>query len=110
MNFIKESYETIYEKCYKKLPWIIAGITGALFFLVGFIEVCVGTEGFGYNYEGLLQGIVGSMEYISAILASFVWLIVAVVGFCVALIISKIVVSQKIMVVQRLTEIGKKDD
>ena len=99
------SYEDIYNEYYVRMPKIVSIIWGALLALVGLVEVGIATEGFTYFYRGLLEFLVGDEAYTSAIFALIVWWLVAfLIAYAIQFVL-KISISQKIMVVDRLTKI-----
>ncbi|NMP37458.1 MAG: hypothetical protein GX051_04960 [Clostridiales bacterium] len=108
MNIIKMSYEKVYEKYYKRLPKIVAVIVTVFIAFIGVADVLAATEFLGSSYDGILSFIVGNEVYTSGIFAFIIWAILAVALYFIIYIVSKIAISQKIMVVQRLTEIKEK--
>ena len=108
MNIIKMSYEKVYEQYYKRLPKIIAVIVTVFVAIVGVADVLIATEMLSWNYVGLLSFIVGKRAYTSAVFAIIIWAVLAIALYFIIHIISKIAISHKIMVIQRLTEIKEK--
>ena len=99
------NYEDIYNKYYVRMPKILSIICGALLAFLGLVEVGIATEGFARRYEGILEFLVGDQAYTSAIFALIVWWgIVFLIAYAIQFVL-KISISQKIMVVDRLTKI-----
>ena len=107
-KIIKMDFEEVYERYYTRLPKITALIVSILVGLVGLIDILASTAFFGDPYAGILKFLVGSEAFTSGFFALVVWAIFAAALYFMVLIISKISISQKIMVVQRLTEIKNK--
>jgi len=99
------SYEDIYNNYYVQSPKIASIITGALLAIFGLTEVGIATDGFSTNYHGILEFLVGHGAYISAIAALIVWWLAAFLIACAIRFALKIAISQKIVVVNRLTKI-----
>lgn len=99
------TYEDIYNKYYVRMPKIVAIIWGALLAVIGLVEVGIATEGFSYCYEGILEFLVGDQAYTSAIFALIIWWGIAFLIAYTIQFVLKIFISQKIMVVDRLTKI-----
>lgn len=108
MKISEMSYEQVYNNYFIKLPKIISMILGILSIVIGLLDVLVSTSFLSSEYDGMLASLVGTEAYTSAILAIVVWAIVAVLCFYVVHLILKISISQKIMVVDRLTQIRDK--
>lgn len=108
MNVSQMSYEEVYGKYYPKLPKYIALVAAIPLIFVGIVEVYMATDSFLDGYEGIWSFIIGKEAYTSAILAAFIWIILAVAAYFIDYVILKTIISQRIMVVQRLTEISKK--
>ena len=101
------SYENIYKKYYLNFPKMIAIFVAILLSLSGLLEVIIATNGFDGRYKGILEFIVGHDVRISEIYALAIWcalscLIAYVIHFFV-----KVAISQKIVVVDRLTQIAE---
>lgn len=76
--------------------------------LIGIVDlITLASWGFhdGYQYRGVWYSVVGSS---GEFLAAIIWIVLAIATYFIDYIILIIVISQKIMVVQRLTEISKK--
>ena len=99
------TYEDIYNKYYVKMPKIVAIIWGALLAVIGLVDVGIATKGFTWYYKGILEFLVGDQAYTSAIFALIVWLGVAFLLAYAIQFVLKISISQKIVVVDRLTKI-----
>lgn len=108
MKISKMSYEQVYSNYFIKLPKIISTILGVLSVIVGLLDVLVSTSFLGREYEGMLASLVGTEAYTSANLAVIVWAIIAFICFYVVHLVLKISISQKIVVVDRLTQIRDK--
>ena len=99
------NYEGIYNKYYIRLPKIISIFWGALFAIIGLIEVLIGSDMLEERYDGIFTFLVGNEAYTSGIFALVVWAIIAfLIAYAIQFIL-KIAYSQKIMVVDRLTRI-----
>lgn len=99
------TYEDIYNKYYVRMPKIVAIIWGALLAVLGLVEVGIATEGFADRYEGILEFLVGDQAYTSAIFALIVWWGISfLIAYSIQFVL-KISISQKIVVVDRLTKI-----
>ena len=99
------TYEDIYNKYYVRMPKIVAIIWGALLAVLGLVEVGIATEGFADCYKGILEFLVGDQAYTSAIFALIVWWDIAfLIAYAIQFVL-KISISQKIVVVDRLTKI-----
>lgn len=104
----------VYKKFYGRLSDIISITLGTILIFVGLADVIVATEAFKDAYgelelggasSGILVNIVGSEDITSAILAGLIWIVLALGAFIGLRAILKIIFSQKMMVVERLTEI-----
>lgn len=105
MKLSQMTYEEAYNKYYLKLPKIISTILGVLAILLGVIDILANTKMFASSYDGFLSSIAGTQAYASAILALIIWAIVVFILFYVVNFLMRISISQKIMVVERLTQI-----
>ena len=103
------NYEDLYSHHYVKLPKYIAGISMVVPFILAFLEVFIGTDGFEESYEGFLTFLVGDHNYSSAIFAGILWLGVIYGLYKALCFILSVSLSQKIVVVTRLTEIRDKE-
>ena len=106
----------VYKKFYGRLSNIISITLGTILIFVGLADVIVATKAFDKAYgeaflglgsasSGILVNIVGSEDITSAILAGLIWIVLALGAFLGLRAILKIIFSQKMMVVERLTEI-----
>ena len=108
MSIIKMTNEEVYNNYYVKLPRIIATIWGVVFGLAATLDVLLSTGLLKYSYSGILSFLVGEQAYVSAIFAVIFWAIIVFLLTRGIHIILKIVFSQKMMVVERLTQIKDK--
>ena len=99
------TYEDIYNKYYVRMPKIVGIIWGVLLALLGLFEVGIVTEWFDERYRGILEFVVGLEYPTSAYSALFVWWVVAFLIAYAIQFITKISISQKIVVVDKLTKI-----
>jgi len=101
MIFKDINYNKLYEKWYKKLPYILSIVWFCIFGVLAILDILINTGLLSETYRGFFVRLVGSEAYTSAILAVFLWLLLIAIGVLI-FIVSAIIIAQKIKVINEL--------
>ena len=105
MKLFKMSYEEAYYKVFMKLPKILSIFWGALLALIAIIDLAVISASFGWRYYGGIFYLIGIRNHFLAVV---VWLIIICLTIFLVRFFTTIMLSWKVMVVERLTQIRDK--
>ena len=99
------SYEEVYKKYYIRLPKIISISLGSLLAIIGLMDILASTNLLSESYDGIFSFFIGSTPYISGVISFIIWAFLSFSFAYLTKFILAIIVSQKIVVINRLTQI-----
>lgn len=108
MSKHETNYEALYSNNYMKLPKYYAIISIILPALFACWDILAGTDMLDDCYDGILEFLVGNEAYSSAVMAVVLWAGIIFGLYKAFHFIASVSISQKIVVVNRLTEIRDK--
>ena len=105
INYNAIDYKRLYLEEYKKLPKTYYVITLVTMIAAGLLDILISSDLFYNEYAGLFSFLVGSMEYLSSILAGILWIAIAIGAASLVRYLTAIGLSQKVVVADSLLDI-----